>query len=66
MAVLAEEGVLGPQLAERLKRWMAFRNVLVHFYVNLDHGRTFDAIRDDLGDLEQFSAALASLLDSDS
>lgn len=66
MAVLAEEGILGTELAERLKRWMAFRNVLVHFYVNLDHGRTFDALVDDLGDLEQFSRALASLLGPES
>lgn len=62
MAVLAEEGVLDAGLAERLKRWMGFRNVLVHFYVNLDHGRTFDAIRDDLGDIEGFARAMAVLL----
>lgn len=65
MAVLAEEGVLGADLAERLKRWMGFRNVLVHFYVALDHGRTFDAIQDDLRDLEDFARALAPLLGPD-
>jgi len=65
MAVLDEEGVLPTDLAERLKRWMGFRNVLVHFYVDLDHGRTFDAIEHDLPDLEEFARALSPLLGPD-
>lgn len=62
MDVLCEEGLINQDLAGRLKGWMGFRNVLVHLYLAIDHGRTFDALRDDLGDLEQFAAAMARLL----
>jgi uncharacterized protein YutE (UPF0331/DUF86 family) len=64
MDVLCEEGLLSKDLADRLKGWMGFRNVLVHLYLAIDHGRTYDAIRDDLGDLDGFAAAMAPLLGS--
>lgn len=60
--VLAEEGLIDQELAERLKRWMGFRNVLVHLYLEIDHGLAYDAIRDDLGDLERFAASMGRLL----
>jgi uncharacterized protein YutE (UPF0331/DUF86 family) len=62
--VLREEGLLDVSLAERLKRWMGFRNLLVHIYLEIDHGKSYDAIREDLGDLEEFAAVLARLLRS--
>ena len=62
MEVLSEEGLIDDGLAERLKRWMGFRNVLVHFYMDIDHGLSYDAIQDDLGDLEEFAARMANLL----
>jgi len=61
--VLQEEGVLEEELTERLKKWMGFRNVLVHFYLNVDHGRSYDAIRDDLGDFHAFARQVAHLLE---
>lgn len=61
MDVLREEGILDAALCERLKGWMGFRNVLVHFYLDIDHGRSFDALRE-LGDLEAFAAAMARFL----
>lgn len=60
--VLAEEGLIDQELAERLKQWMGFRNVLVHLYLEIDHGLAYDAIRDDLGDLEGFAASMGRLL----
>ena len=63
MDVLCEEKLIDQELAERLKGWMGFRNVLVHLYLEIDHGRTYDALRNDLGDLEQFAAAMARLLE---
>jgi uncharacterized protein YutE (UPF0331/DUF86 family) len=62
--VLREEGVLDAGLAERLKRWMGFRNLLVHIYLEIDHGKSYDAIREDLGDLQEFAAVMARLLGS--
>lgn len=60
--VLQEEDVLDADLATRLKRWMGFRNVLVHFYMDIDHGRSYDAIVQDLGDLRVFASRMVSLL----
>jgi uncharacterized protein YutE (UPF0331/DUF86 family) len=62
MDVLCEERWIGRDLADRLKGWMGFRNILVHLYLEIDHGRTYDAIRDDLGDLERLAVAMAPLL----
>lgn len=62
MNVLQEQGILDRNLCERLKTWMGFRNVLVHLYLEIDHGRCFDAIQCDLEDLQQFARSLAPLL----
>lgn len=60
--VLAEEKVIPAGLAEQIKDWVGFRNVLVHFYLDIDHGRSYDAIDNDLGSLEELARALAPLL----
>jgi uncharacterized protein YutE (UPF0331/DUF86 family) len=41
---------------------MSFRNVLVHLYLDIDHGRVYDAIREDLGDFEAFASAMSRFL----
>lgn len=61
---MVDRDVLSSSLAERLKRWMGFRNLLVHIYLEIDHGKSYDAIREDLGDLEEFATILAPLLRS--
>jgi uncharacterized protein YutE (UPF0331/DUF86 family) len=63
IAVLQEEQLVEAELAERLKDWMGFRQVLVHLYLDIDHHRTWAAIQEDLGDLDRFAAAMARLLD---
>jgi uncharacterized protein YutE (UPF0331/DUF86 family) len=60
--VLEEEGLIDEGLSERLQRWMGFRNILVHLYLEIDHSRVYDAIQEDLGDLEAFAASMARLL----
>lgn len=62
MDILRDEGVLDEDLAEHLKGWMGFRNVLVHLYLDIDHGRSYDAIVQDLEDLEEFAASVARFL----
>lgn len=62
--VLLQEGVLDADLAARLMRWMGFRNLLVHLYLEIDHGRTYDAIVEDLGDFDAFAARAARFLGS--
>jgi uncharacterized protein YutE (UPF0331/DUF86 family) len=61
--ILCEEDILPRELAERIKGWMGFRNVLVHFYLGIDHQRAFGAIQSELGDLDEFAAEFARLLD---
>jgi uncharacterized protein YutE (UPF0331/DUF86 family) len=60
--ILAEEHLISEDLSKRLKGWMGFRNALVHFYMDVDHGRSYDAIQEDLGDFEEFAAAIARLI----
>jgi uncharacterized protein YutE (UPF0331/DUF86 family) len=60
--ILGDEGMIDRDLSERLKRWMGFRNILVHLYLQIDHGRVYDAIQEDLGDLGAFAARMARLL----
>lgn len=57
-----EEEIIDRDLSRRLQRWMGFRNVLVHLYLEIDHGRVYDAIQEDLGDLEAFAASMARFL----
>lgn len=60
--VLREEGHLDDALARNLQGWMGFRNVLVHIYLEIDHGRSYDIIAEELGDLDRFARSMAELL----
>jgi uncharacterized protein YutE (UPF0331/DUF86 family) len=57
-ASLAEGGVLPRELAERLGDAAGLRNLLVHEYTDVDHGRLWDAL-DNLDDLRAFATAAA-------
>lgn len=52
--VLEEAGEIEAVLAERMRGWAGFRNVLVHEYIGIDHRIAYAAIRDELGDLADF------------
>lgn len=52
--VLEEAGELEAALADRMRGWAGFRNVLVHEYVNIDHRIAYAAIRDELDELVEF------------
>ena len=52
--VLQQAGEIDPALSDRLQDWAAFRNVLVHDYLTIDHGIAYKAIRNDLADLDAF------------
>jgi uncharacterized protein YutE (UPF0331/DUF86 family) len=59
---LATVKVISRGVADRLIPWVGFRNLLVHGYIKLDHGKTHDSIRKDLGALRSFCKAAAKLL----
>jgi uncharacterized protein YutE (UPF0331/DUF86 family) len=60
--ILEKAGELPAELAERLRGWAGFRNVLVHEYLEIDHSISYRAIRDELGDLESFASWAAEKL----
>jgi uncharacterized protein YutE (UPF0331/DUF86 family) len=45
-----------PDLAERLRGWAGFRNILVHEYLRIDHALSYRAIQEELGDLDSFAS----------
>ena len=63
--VLEESGELSRALADRLRGWAGFRNILVHEYLAIDHRIAHTAIANELGELEQFAAWAAMKLDTD-
>lgn len=61
-AILTRHGVLDSVLGQSLQRWAGFRTVLVHAYLAIDHGISWDAIKNDLDELRQFAALAATRL----
>lgn len=59
--VLAEAGVVEPELASRLEGWGGMGNVIAHQYGSLDYARVADALHDEVGDLHAFAATMAAL-----
>lgn len=62
MQVLGQAGLLEEDNAAKLADWMSLRNVLVHLYLKIDHGRVWDDLRAGFGDLERFRNEMAELL----
>jgi len=54
---LGQNGLLSPDLAQRLAAMARFRNRLVHFYWDVDFGQVYDIIAHDLEDLQAFTQA---------
>ena len=52
--VLEEAGEIEVALADRMRGWAGFRNILVHEYLGIDHRIAYAAIRDELDDLADF------------
>lgn len=61
--MLAREGIVEESLARRLAAATGLRNVLVHGYLDVVLGTVYQAIQDDLGDIEAFSRHIAEFLE---
>jgi uncharacterized protein YutE (UPF0331/DUF86 family) len=59
---LAQRQLLPRELAQRLAAMARFRNLLVHEYGEVDPVRVWEIVRDDLGDVDAFLAAVAAEL----
>ncbi len=60
--VLADLGVITPDLAQRLKRMARFRNLIVHLYWQVDDRRVYQVIQNDLADLDALRDQVLSWL----
>lgn len=54
-AVLAEEGAIPTELAERVRGLAGFRNVIIHDYVDVDLDRVAGFVNDRLDDLRDLA-----------
>jgi uncharacterized protein YutE (UPF0331/DUF86 family) len=61
-AAMAEEGLIPQEMAAKLQHMARFRNMLIHRYWNIDPLRLHEIISDDIDDLDEFCAAVASLI----
>ena len=58
--VLASNGIISEELANRLGQMARFRNLLVHGYAEIDDGRVWLMLRDDLQDLDVYLSAIGN------
>ncbi len=63
--ILKEQGVLPERLAGAMEGWAGLRNLLVHFYLGVDHERVFEILVNELGQLEEFAAAVQRAADDE-
>ena len=62
LTALAGAGVIPPVLGVRLADAVRLRNILVHGYLDIDHGRLFDEL-DWIESTEEFAVAIEHWLD---
>ena len=56
--VIEEEGIVTPELGQRLRQMAKFRNRLVHLYGEIDNAYVYEFIREDLKDMEGFKSII--------
>lgn len=60
--ILKDEKIIPPELADKVEKLPAFRNILVHEYLILDRKLIFEKIKNSLSDLEEYMQCLVSFL----
>lgn len=61
-SILERAGELSPEMADKLRGWAGFRNILVHEYLEIDHSISYPTIQHELVDLESFTVWAAEKL----
>lgn len=59
---LAEAGMIEHELAQRMRKSVGFRNVVVHNYDEVNWAIVFSICRDHLSDFQDFARSFATLL----
>ena len=60
--ILQDEKIIPLDLADRIKKLPAFRNILVHEYLIIDRKLVFEKIKNSLSDLEEYMQCLVYFL----
>ena len=61
---LAQQRVVSPDLRERLRGLGGFRNVLVHAYLEIDEGRVYESLKNELSTFDAFAGEIEDFLAS--
>jgi len=59
--ILEENGIISPELTEKMVKMTGFRNVVAHDYEKINYGIIYDVLKNRLGDIEIFLEKIASL-----
>ena len=62
--MLAKNGIIPQELAEKVSQAVRLRNVIVHHYPSVNLRIVYDVIQNNLGDIVDFCAEIANYLDS--
>lgn len=62
--MLAKNGIIPQELAEKVSQAVRMRNIIVHHYPRVNLRIVYDVIQNDLGDIVDFCAEIANYLDS--
>jgi uncharacterized protein YutE (UPF0331/DUF86 family) len=60
--ILAEAGVIPPDMGKALARMVGFRNILVHDYARLDPAIVLRVLKTDLSDIRRFREAILQVI----
>lgn len=58
--VLAQLGVVSPELAEKLKKSVGFRNIAVHHYEAINWQIVYAILKDHLNDFSEFAKSVVT------
>ncbi|MBI4130004.1 DUF86 domain-containing protein [Candidatus Roizmanbacteria bacterium] len=61
--ILADQSIIDTSLANRLVSMGGMRNVLVHNYLDVDDKKVYDAVKNDLKDIEAFVKQIQEFID---
>ncbi|MBI4029503.1 MAG: DUF86 domain-containing protein [Candidatus Blackburnbacteria bacterium] len=60
---LGEKGIIHKDLAQKFKKIVGLRNVLVHRYIDIDHKIILEGKKQDFKDIREFAKAFANFLE---
>ena len=66
LSALADAGAIPRDLATGLQQAVGFRNIIVHQYTDIDYDLVYDALQNDLGQIEAFLIAISNFLQTQS